>query len=1041
MRLRMHRGGWRRDRRTGSTRRAAAVLVTAALSATVLTGAGIMAASAAPGTPEDPTVLYAEGFENGTGTTPVNLEDYSGSTGQTYTADDPWLTNCNGQIVNYNTPVSSLGNCATAADAAHLRQLAWALGQHAGAATPASNHAVTAYTEGNPGADAVEFATVDPIPLASATGRFLTFQVDTAAVNCTASAPRYQFSFLDDAGTATPVGGVINACSSGQTVTAPAVGSLPADTVNVGTYTSDGSVLLSGASVGVQMANLNGSGGGNDAAFDNIRILDVTPTLDKAFSPASATTGGTSTLTFTITNTSELAAKNGWSFTDSLPDGLTVATPAGASTTCPSGVVTAPAGSDTVDVTGNLSAGMTSCTVSVDVTADDPGTYTNGPSNVDETGLNPPGSTSVTFSAPDVEIVKHAGDPVDVNGNGIADAGDTIAYTFTVTNSGDVTLDDIAVDDPMIGAVTCPQSSLAPGEDELCTADAVYTITTADETSGSVDNSATATATDPVGNPVTSDPSTTSTPVEAADPSLTLVKSADPIGADRYDVGQTITYTFVVTNTGNVPLEDLTIDEGAFTGTGAMSAITCPSTTVAVDDQVICTATYTLTPEDVDAGSLTNSATAEGTPPGETTPTPSDPSEVTIPTPAVPSLEVVKTATPTTVTKAGETVTYSFLVTNTGNVTLTDVTVDEGAFSGTGTLSAVTCPQTSLIAGEKETCTATYTVTQADVDAGTLTNTATATGTPPGGGTPVPSDPSDSTVDIDRNPAMTVKKTADVVAAKVGQTVTYTFVATNTGNVTITDPEVTEGDFTGTGTLSALACPATGSLAPGAGMTCTATYVVTQADVDAGSVENTATATGTPPGGLTPPVSPPSTSTVTTSPKPALRLVKTADAATATHVGQVITYTFTVTNIGNVTITDPEVTEGEFSGAGDLSAVDCPEMTTLLPGEAMDCTATYTVKAADLDGGKLTNTATAGGDLPGGGSITSDPSTANVKTRDVDTSAATDDDNGGGTLPNTGGPSLWLLGGALGLIAAGGVTLLTWWRRGRDVSWGKRAAR
>jgi uncharacterized repeat protein (TIGR01451 family) len=68
------------------------------------------------------------------------------------------------------------------------------------------------------------------------------------------------------------------------------------------------------------------AGGGNDAPFTNIRILDATPRLTKSFSPATLNAGGTSTLTFTITNTSELAAKNGWSMTDALgpsaPSGL-----------------------------------------------------------------------------------------------------------------------------------------------------------------------------------------------------------------------------------------------------------------------------------------------------------------------------------------------------------------------------------------------------------------------------------------------------------------------------------------------------------------------------------------------------------------------------------------------------------------------------------------------------------------------------------------------------------------------------------------------
>ena len=100
-----------------------------------------------------------------------------------------------------------------------------------------------------------------------------------------------------------------------------------------------------------------------------------------------------------------------------------------------------------------------------------------------------------------------------------------------------------------------------------------------------------------------------------------------------------------------------------------------------------------------------------------------------------PAATLVKTADPSTVRSAGDTVTYSFRITNTGNVALTDVTVNEGAFNGTGSLSAVDCPPAaaSLLPGQVVTCTATYQVTAGDLGASALVNTATATGTPPSG--------------------------------------------------------------------------------------------------------------------------------------------------------------------------------------------------------------------------------------------------------------------------------------------------------------------
>nr|WP_275982793.1 hypothetical protein [Ochrobactrum sp. BTU2] len=79
----------------------------------------------------------------------------------------------------------------------------------------------------------------------------------------------------------------------------------------------------------------------------------------------------------------------------------------------------------------------------------------------------------------------------------------------------------------------------------------------------------------------------------------------------------------------------------------------------------------------------------------------------------------------------GETITYSFLVTNTGNVTMTNVTVDDPLLANAG-VSLDQGPQT-LAPGASFTFTATYTPVQADIDAGKVENTATGTGNPPSG--------------------------------------------------------------------------------------------------------------------------------------------------------------------------------------------------------------------------------------------------------------------------------------------------------------------
>ncbi len=170
--------------------------------------------------------------------------------------------------------------------------------------------------------------------------------------------------------------------------------------------------------------------------------------------------------------------------------------------------------------------------------------------------------------------------------------------------------------------------------------------------------------------------------------------------------------------------------------------------------------------------------------------------------------------------KVGDTVTYTFVVKNTGNVTLTTLTVTDPSDGGT-----VTCapPAGGLAPSASVTCsgTTTHTITQADVDAGSRTDNATATGTSASGVTS-PSAPASATVTSSANPAVTLTKTAvvspaaDQTAAKVGDTVTYSFLVKNTGNVTLTTLTVTDPSDGGAVTCA----PPAGGLAPNASVTC-----------------------------------------------------------------------------------------------------------------------------------------------------------------------------------------------------------------------------
>ncbi|WP_224089655.1 GEVED domain-containing protein [Arthrobacter sp. StoSoilB13] len=156
-------------------------------------------------------------------------------------------------------------------------------------------------------------------------------------------------------------------------------------------------------------------------------------------------------------------------------------------------------------------------------------------------------------------------------------------------------------------------------------------------------------------------------------------------------------------------------------------------------------------------------------------------------------------------------------------------------------------------------------------------------------------------------PAITLVKTVNKTTLVAGETATYTFVAKNTGNVTLTSVVITETLFSGTGTMSALsyAWPGLpGILLPGQSVTATATYVVTVSDVTTGLVTNTAKVTGNPPLGL--PVSATDDAQVTAP--AAWKIKKSATvngsvpANQSVSPGQTIVYTVTASSIsGTIT--------------------------------------------------------------------------------------------------------------------------------------------
>ncbi|NNF34784.1 MAG: T9SS type A sorting domain-containing protein, partial [Saprospiraceae bacterium] len=362
---------------------------------------------------------------------------------------------------------------------------------------------------------------------------------------------------------------------------------------------------------------------------------------------------------------------------------------------------------------------------------------------------------TVPVPNPSLSIEKEAIE-VDEAGNGIIDEeGDIIKYSITLTNNGSANLTNVLVNDDLTGTVNevCGSGNLAPGES--CTVMVMYTVTQDDLDNngvnpidnGFIDNTAT-------GDSDQTDPVTDSEEVPVVqDPSIQIIKTGvwnddgdgvDPttIGDGYGQPGETITYTFLVKNTGNVTLHDVSLDD-PMTG---LSLIDCapennPIDFLAPGEEVTCTAFYILTQENIDAGTVENIATAVGMDPNDDPV--DDPDDEIVPIPQDPSITLVKEGMwnddgPDGIAgtgdlgegdgfaQEGETISYTFLITNDGNVTLDNViltdpmiTVDCGTFDGI------------LEPGESVTCTGTYEITEMDLDLGVKVNEATVTGEGP----------------------------------------------------------------------------------------------------------------------------------------------------------------------------------------------------------------------------------------------------------------------------------------------------------------------
>ncbi len=607
----------------------------------------------------------------------------------------------------------------------------------------------------------------------------------------------------------------------------------------------------------------------------------------------------------------------------------------------------------------------------------------------DDADINaPPGADDPTLTHinrhPELTVTKDDNLPYIPQNLGV---GDVIVYNITVTNTGNVTLTNIDVTDA--NAVIASGNnigSLDPGE--AVSISATHTITQADLDAGMVSNSAVATTTFD-GQTVmdTSDDTDPDSPSGQDDPTITmLIQTAEltvtkddqlPYTDQTLAVGDDINYIITVTNTGNVTLQNIVVSDNNANITGN-SLIT----DLAPGEFVNINAVHQVTQADIDAGEVINSALAtvqyagntvsdlsddldSGAPLGDDDPTITHIKQL-------PAIEVTKddqlAYTPQNMS-VGDVIQYQIIVKNTGNVTFPLVNVsDNNASIVSGN------PVTNLVPGNTATIIATHTITQIDLDLGFVSNVATVTAdfnhqtyhdlsddTDPDS----PAGPDDPTIThLVQNPVLTLTKD-DLLPytnqnLAVGDVIHYNIYVSNEGNVSLTNIVVTDDNATITGSNAIAVLPV------GQTATIQATHIVTQADIDAGFVSNSATGTtifnNTDISDIsddTDPFAPPGLDDPTIThinQNPSIVVTKDDQKDYTPQnlaVGDVITYNIYVTNTGNVTLNDINLTDN------NAQIVSGNPIGTLPPGYTETVVATHVVTQADIDAGKVINSATA----------------------------------------------------------------------------------
>ncbi|MBZ0112724.1 MAG: IPTL-CTERM sorting domain-containing protein [Thermoanaerobaculia bacterium] len=411
--------------------------------------------------------------------------------------------------------------------------------------------------------------------------------------------------------TATAGSGVVS--YSGGTVAAGASCTVQVDTTS---NTPGDHVNVSG--------DLTSSLGNSGTATDTLSVSTI-PSFDKVFAQNPIIVGGTSTLTFTIDNSTGVLDANTLDFTDNLPAAVTVATPPNASTTCTGGTITATASTGIVGYSGgSLVAGAT-CTVSVDTTSVTAGNHINTSGDL-TSSLGNSGTASDTLTADPAPVLTFTKAFLA----GPILPGGLVGLEFTITNPATTGVVGISFSDDLSAVITglaatgLPQNDVCGVGSQLSGA-GVITLTGGSLAAGASCTFA-ASVLLPVDAPSGVFTNTTSvlsylvgpvalqSPAAAADLEvafLTFTKEFDP---DAVTAGETASLSFTITNPDPVnAVADLTFADDLDAMLSGLVATDLPQNDICGFGSLLDgTATVTLTGGSLPAGgSCTFSTTVQ----------------------------------------------------------------------------------------------------------------------------------------------------------------------------------------------------------------------------------------------------------------------------------------------------------------------------------------------------------------------------------------------------------------------------------------------